>query len=164
VTISTCTYSSTRDCPIRFLRCCATLSGMASRQRASVNPAPLPPEQVRGARIVNPAPGATKWGWLTDVASNWSVPLIVLPWPHATEDTCRGIRGALNGNRGTTHFRWSVRLRGDSIVIARFGLKPSLLHRSDSERAESRATFASLAELGWPNPTGPRRRGSPLSD
>src|ERR1700679_2052380 len=28
----------------------------------------------------------------------------------------QGIRGALNGNRGTTHFRWSVRLRGDSIA------------------------------------------------
>lgn len=136
---------------------CATLRDMQAHLRAQ---APVEPEQIKGARIVTPAPGATKWGWLVDVASNWSVPVIVVPWPGATEDTCRGIRGALNGNRGTTHFRWSVRIRGDSIVIARFGLKPSLLHGSDSERSESRAKFASLAELGWPNPTGPRRRGS----
>jgi hypothetical protein len=129
-----------------------------------VHPLPIPPEQVKGARIVNPAPTATKWGWLIDVASNWSVPVIVVPWPQATEDICRSIRGALNGNWGTTYFRWAVRIRGDSIVIARFGLKPSLLHRSDSERTESRARFASLAELGWPNPTGPRRRGRPLLD
>lgn len=83
-----------------------------------------------------------------------------VPWPGATEDTCRGIRGALNGNHGTWHFRWSVRIRGDAVVIARFGLKPSLLHRSDSERSESHAKFVSLAELGWTNPTGPRRRGT----
>jgi len=124
-----------------------------------VHPAPIPPEQVKGVRIVNPAPGATKWGWLIDVASNWSVPVIVVPWPQATEHICVGIRGALNGSLATMQFRWSVRLRGDSIVIARFGLKPSLLHRSDSERSESRARFASLKELGWQNPTGPCRRG-----
>ena len=149
-----------RDLSLRY---CVTLSGMASRQRASANPAPIPPEQIRGARIVSPTPGPTKWGWLIDVARNWSVPVIVVPWPQATEETCRGIRGALNGSWGTTYFRWAVRLRGDAIVIARFGVKPSLLHRSDSDRTESRAKFASLKELGWPNPTGPHRRGRPLT-
>jgi len=28
--------------------------------------APVEPEQIKGARIVTPASGATKWGWLID--------------------------------------------------------------------------------------------------
>jgi hypothetical protein len=120
---------------------------------------PVAPERVKGARIISPALGATKWGWLFDVASNWTVPLIVVRWPGPTETTCRGIRSALNRNHGTWNFRWSVRIRADSIVIVRFGLKPSLLHSNDTERPESQAEFASLADLGWPNPTGARRRG-----
>lgn len=133
---------------------------MPEEKRADVLPGPIQPEQVKGARIVNRAAGATKWGWLIDVACNWSVSVIIVPWPQATEQICGGIRGALNSNLATTYFRWAVRLRGDTIVIARFGLKPSLLYASDAERPESRAGFASLKELGWPNPTGPRRRGS----
>jgi len=120
---------------------------------------PIPPEQIKGVRIITPAPGATKWGWLIDVASNWSVPLIVVRLPGATEQPLRSIRAILNISRSTGEFRWAVRVRGDSIVIARFGLKPSLLHPNDSERSESRAKFASLKELGWPNPTGRYRRG-----
>jgi hypothetical protein len=125
---------------------------------------PIAPESLRGARIVNPAPGPTKWGWLLDVASNWQVPLIVVPWPGATLADCGRIRGMLMHNPGTTYFRWAVRLHGDSIVIARFALRPSLLHNSDIDRAESRARFASLKELGWQNPTGPIRRRSPFRD
>jgi len=133
---------------------------MPEARRTLRGPEPVAPERVKGARVISPVPGPTKWGWLIDVASNWSVPVIVVRWPGATEDTCRGIRGALNANRSTMWFRWSVRIRDDSVVIARFGLKPSLLHANDSERSESRAKFASLKELGWQNPTGPRRRGS----
>jgi hypothetical protein len=122
-------------------------------------PEPIAPEKVKGARVISPAPGDTKWGWLIDVASNWSVPVIVVRWPGATEQIVRSIRAILNASRSTGEFRWSVRTRGDSVVIARFGLKRSLLHANDSERSESRAKFASLQELGWPNPTGPRRHG-----
>ena len=87
------------------------------------------------------------------------MPVIVVSWPGATEQILRSIRAILNGSRSTGEFRWAVRFRGDSVVIARFGLKRSLLHANDSERSESRAKFASLKELGWPNPTGPHRRG-----
>ena len=135
---------------------CVTLRDMHAHPSAR---APVEPERINGARIVTPAPGATKWGWLIDVASDWSVPVLVVPWNGATEDTCRGIRGVLNGSRSTGWFRWSVRTRGDSVVIARFGLRPSLLRANDSERSESHARFASLKGLGWQNPTGPRRRG-----
>jgi hypothetical protein len=121
--------------------------------------APVEPEQIKGARVISPARGATKWGWLIDVASNWSVPVIVVRWPGATEQLLRSIRAILNISRSTGEFRWAVRIRGDSIVIARFGLKRSLLHADDSERSESRAKFASLKELGWSNPTGAHRRG-----
>ncbi len=130
------------------------------RARAPVEPGQIP-EQIKSARIVTPAPGATKWNWLIDVASDWSVPVIVVRWPGATEPLLRGIRAILNGSRSTGEFRWAVRIRGDSIVIARFGLKPSMLHSNDSERAESQAQFASLKELGWPNPTGAHRWGMP---
>jgi len=34
-----------------------------------VHSVPIPPEQARGIRIVNPAPGVTKWGWLIGAAS-----------------------------------------------------------------------------------------------
>lgn len=121
---------------------------------------PVKPEQIKGARIVAPAPGATKWGWPIDVASNWSVPVIIVKWPAATEQILRSIRPMLNASRSTGEFRRAARIRGYSIVIARFGLKRSLLLANDSERSESHAKFAVVEGAGVAEPDGSASAGN----
>jgi len=88
--------------------------------------APVEPEQIKGTRIVTPAPGATKWGWLINVASNWSVPVIIVRW--------RGRRSSYSAASG--QYSTSADLRensgGQCAIVG--------LHRDCAVRSEAVAS------------------------
>lgn len=112
----------------------------------------------KGTRYLSRPAGVSGWQWLMDVASNWTVAMIVIAWPRPTQADCRRIRSILMHGPSTGLFRWAVRIDGNHILVVRFALRPSLLQPADVLRPEARATFAPLVDLGWPGVTGPVHR------